>query len=353
MAFLKINNVSIEGIVSCVPKHIEKSMDYEYISIEERELFIKSTGIEERRVADEKTTALDLGAQASQYLIEKLNWDKSEIDCIVFVTQSPDYFLPATSILLQNKLGLSKSCMAFDLNLGCSGYIYGLSVISNLVSTGNFKKALLVVGDKSTLSTNYRDKSTYPLFGDGVTATALTYNEKAKTSYFNLQSDGSGEEAIKIPHGGCRNFFTEKSFITTKIEEGIERAPKNLQLDGIEVFNFSLREVAPNVNDLLKFSDDNLDNFDFFIFHQANKLMNESVRKKLKITQKEKVPYSIDKFGNTSSASIPLTLTHCIKNELKTKKLKLLLSGFGVGFSWGSAIIETNELKVVDLIEYN
>lgn len=352
MALLKINNTSIKGIVSCVPKHIEKSIDYKHITIEERELFIKSTGIEERRVANENTTAFDLGLQASEHLIQKLNWHKEDIGLVIFVTQSPDYFLPATSILLQHKLQLSKSCMAFDLNLGCSGYVYGLSVISNLVSTGAIKKAILVVGDKSTLSTNYKDKSTYPLFGDAVTATAIEYNENASASYFNLQSDGSGEDAIKIPHGGCRNFFTEKSFITEKIEEGIERAPKNLKLDGIEVFNFSLREVSPNINDLLKFSNKDLNVFDYFVFHQANKLMNESVRKKLKITEKEKVPYSIGKFGNTSSASIPLTLCFCLKDELTTKNVNLLLSGFGVGFSWGSAIIETKQLQVVDLIEY-
>jgi 3-oxoacyl-[acyl-carrier-protein] synthase-3 len=270
---------------------------------------------------------------------------------VIFVSQSPDYFLPATSILLQNRLGLPNTTMAFDVNLGCSGYIYGLQLLSNLISTGQIKKGLLLVGDKSTLSTHIEDKSTYPLFGDAGSTTALEYTEEKTPVYFNLQSDGSGEEAIKILDGGARNSVRPDTFDLKEIEPGVKRSRRHLQLNGIDVFNFALKEVAPNINGLLQYAKVEKTAIDYFIFHQANKLINESVRKKLKITEIEKVPYSIDLFGNTSSASIPLTIISKIRNEIGGQQKKLLLSGFGVGFSWGSCVLDFNKVVCCGLVE--
>ncbi len=349
--FNVVKNISVKGLSACVPKQVEKTLDYKWISEEERKIFIKNTGIEERHVADEKTTTSDLCEKAANELVQKLNWDKESVDVLIFVSQSPDYFLPATSAILQHKLGLKKTTIAFDINLGCSGYIYGLYVLSNLISSGTCKRGLLLAGDKSTLSTNYKDKSTFPLFGDAGTATALEFDKNVEPLFFNLFTDGSGYQSIIINDGGCRNHISEKSFIEEKIEEGIERNPKNLILDGIEVFNFALREVAPSIENILQESKIKSEAIDYFVFHQANKLMNESVRKKCKI-EPEKVPYSIHKFGNTSSASIPLTLLYALKNELEKKELILLLSGFGVGFSWGNCILKTKEVICTDILEF-
>jgi 3-oxoacyl-[acyl-carrier-protein] synthase-3 len=268
----------------------------------------------------------------------------------LFVSQSPDYFLPATSIILQNRLGLSKATMAFDIQLGCSGYVYGLSVISNLMNSGKFKKGLLLVGDKSSFSPSRQDKSTYPIFGDAGTATLLEYDPAAGKMDFNLQSDGSGAKAIIIEDGGMRNTYTEESDKMVEVGPGIIRNRKNLVLDGIEVFNFSLREAAPNVMDLLKYNSTAVTDYDFFVFHQANKLMNESIRKKLKI-EPEKVPYSLQQYGNTSSASIPLTIVTELADKVKDKKTEMLLSAFGVGLSWASASLTLNNLKCLPLIE--
>lgn len=351
MALFKIQNVSIRGISACVPKGKLFTRDYEYFNEAEKELFIKNVGIIERRFAPDEVTTSDFCFEAAEKLIADLNWNKSEIDCLIFVTQSPDYFLPATSIILQNRLRLGKQVMAFDINLGCSGYIYGLQLVANLLSGGQIKKAVLLVGDKSTVSTHIEDKSTYPLFGDAGSATAMEYDPSAQPLYFNLQSDGSGEEAIKVLDGGARNMVRPDTFDIQEIEPGVKRSRRHLQLKGIDIFNFALKEVAPNVNELIAYAGKDKEQLDYFVFHQANRLINESVRKKLKVMDTTKVPYSIDAFGNTSSASIPLTMITRLKEQLENKKSNILLSGFGVGFSWGSCIAELDHIVCCPLIE--
>jgi len=351
LALFKTPNVSLKGIAACVPKEKLFTKDYAYFNEAEKELFIKSVGIIERRVAPREVTTSDLCFVAAEKLIKELNWNKQEIDCLIFVSQSADYFLPATSIILQHRLGLGKHTMAFDVNLGCSGYIYGLQLLSNLISTAQIKKGLLLVGDKSSLSTYIEDKSTYPLFGDAGTATALEYDANSLPIFFNLQSDGSGEDAIKILDGGTRNEVRPDTFEIKEIEPGIKRSRRHLQLNGVDIFNFALREVAPNINEILQYAGIEKNNIDYYIFHQANKLINESVRKKLKVLEKEKVPYSINMFGNTSSASIPLTIVSEIKKVLQQQHKKLVLSGFGVGYSWGACIIDFDKVICCDLME--
>lgn len=347
MSKFKIHSVQISAISACVPLQVKKVSEYSYISEKERTLFTKSTGIITTRIADKNTTTVDMCMASANQILKK--YSKEEIDIVVFVSQSPDYFLPASSVLIQDRLGLNNKTLAFDINLGCSGYIYGLAVISNLLSLPGMNKALLLCGDKSSLSTNPKDKSTYPLFGDAGTATLLEKNENASPLYFNLQTDGSGKEAIMIK-GGATKFPIDKHTLDEKeIEKGIIRSERDLVLDGIEVFNFALREVKPNIVDLLDFAETNEKEIDYFVFHQANRLMNESVRKKLKIDPK-KVPYSIQDYGNTSSASIPLTMVTQLKKEL-AENHEIVLSGFGVGFSWGSLYTKSQHIDIFDLIE--
>jgi 3-oxoacyl-[acyl-carrier-protein] synthase-3 len=348
LSLLSFKNIKIESIVSCVPKRIEKTLSYEHVSLSERELFIKTTGIQERRVANDDVTCSDLCEKAAQDILR--NIDKDEIELLIFVSQSQDHFLPATAVILQEKLGLSKKCLAFDVNLGCSGYVYGLSIISGFLQNGQIKKALLMVGDKSTISTSYTDKSAYPLFGDAGTATLVSFEENYPTMHFNLQSDGSGKNSIIIEDGHSRNPYSASSDEMIDYGPGISRAKKHLKLDGFEIFNFALKEAAVNIKLLLESINKSEPDVDFFVFHQANKLINESIRKKLKVSP-EKVPYSIDLFGNTSSASIPLTICHALKEEVSSPKT-LLFAGFGVGYSWGSVFLETKGLQT-SLIEYD
>jgi len=350
MALFSIPHIKLSGISACVPKRSESNIDYDWISEQERALLIKTTGIENRRIAATNLTTSDFCYAAAEKLIDELKWRKEEIEIIIFVSQSPDYLLPATAIILQDRLNLPKTALAFDISLGCSGFIYGLSTIASLMTNAKIKKGLLLTGDVSSSSLNRKDKSTYPLFGDAGTATALEYDKNAAPMFFNLQSDGAGYKTIIITDGGTRQQLTPESYIDVEIEKGIVRSRKNLVLDGLEVFNFSLREVGPNIKELLDSNSTDIEDYDYFVFHQANKLMNETIRKKLKI-EPEKVPYSLNKYGNTSSASIPLTIVSELSEKIKNSTTHFLMSGFGVGLSWGSATLKTSNLVCPPVIE--
>ena len=351
MAKFTVNNTRISGIAACVPKNSVSNMDYAHTPLKERQLYVKTTGIAHRRVAEKGVTTSDLCYEAAEKLIADLKWDKSEIEILVFISQSGDFILPATATILQDRLGLSKTCMAYDVGLGCSGYVYGLSMVSSLVQTGAAKKALLLVGDISTATASELDKSTYPLFGDAATATAIEFDEKAKPISFSLQSDGSGYDAIIIPDGGLRNFISDESFMVKEYGDGINRTGIQVALDGIKVFTFSQKEVVPNIKGLVnEYLNEELEDIDYYVLHQANMLMNNSIRRKMKL-EKDKFPISIDRFGNTSSASIPLTIVTELREQLKEGNTEMLLCGFGVGLSWGSVRWHADNVVIPELIE--
>ncbi|MBS1584353.1 MAG: ketoacyl-ACP synthase III [Bacteroidetes bacterium] len=350
MAIFSINNVRIRGIAACVPVAVESNRDYDWITEEERELFIKTVGVLHRHISDSTSLASDMCAVSAQKIMEATQCDPSEIGLIIFVSQSKDYILPSSAIILQDRLGLPRTCLAFDVPLGCSGYVYGLSIAASLMNSTGIKKALLLAGDTSSLSLIRTDKSAYPLFGDAGSATLLEHTDEASPMHFSLQSDGHNHQAIIIPHGGSKNPIMPESDIAVELEKGVVRKLKNLALNGLDIFNFSVKEVPPNVSQLMAHCGYTVADIDYFIMHQANLLMNETIRKKLKFPP-EKVPYSLREYGNTSSASIPITMLACLQNELSTKKNKLLLSGFGVGLSWGSVILNTEHLVLPGIIE--
>jgi 3-oxoacyl-[acyl-carrier-protein] synthase-3 len=350
MAVFNLKGARISGVSACVPKNEVSTMDYEWISEKERQGLIKLTGVEKRRMAKKGIATSDLCMIAADKLLDELKWDRNEIQILIFVSQSHDYPIPATAIILQDRMKLSTTCLAFDINMGCSGYVYGMAAIVSMMTSCNLKKGLLLVGDISTAHISYQDKSAYPLFGDAGTATAIELDSGAKPMFFNMQSDGSGFDSIIIPDGGMRNQISIESFEPKTISEGIIRHNVQLALDGIKIFNFALKEVVPNIQALLSEYLINIEDIEYFIFHQANLLINESIRKKLRIP-KEKAPITIDKFGNTSSASIPLTMVSELRNILIKGNHKMLLSGFGVGLSWGSLLIETENLICCELIE--
>ncbi len=351
MALFKKSNTRIAGMSACVPKTEVSNYDYKWISEKERKQFIKITGVEKRRVVKKGTTTTgDLAYVASEKLIEELKWDKKDIDLLIFVSQSRDYILPHTSAILQDRLGLGHNCMAFDISLGCTAYVYGLSVIQSMLSTGGIKKGLLLMGDVSSIG-SYRDKSSYPLFGDAGTATAVEYTEEKNDTFYNLQTDGKGYDAIIMPDGGMRNKLQKDSFKLKKYGDGIYRRNIDVALNGIDVFNFSLREVAPNIKKLMEWAGQSLENIDHLVLHQANKFMNDAIRMKLKL-KRSKAPTTLNKYGNTSSATIPLTIVSELKKQAESGKVKLLLSGFGVGLSWGSVLIELDKMVCPPVIDY-
>lgn len=345
-----VSGIKLSGVAASVPKQKVSNHQYPFATVKEKDIFIKTTGIETRRIATEGLTSSDLCFDAAEKLMQKIQCDRTEIGVLLFITQTPDWIIPPSAIRLQHRLGLQKSCIALDINLGCSGYVYGLSVISSLLKTTGAKKGLLLVGDVSSSVVSAKDKSTSPIFSDAGSATLLEVCDDENKIHYSLHNDGEGYDAIIIPDGGMKNKFKPASVEFQKISEGIERNKTHLIMNGVDVFNFSLREIAPDVKQLLAYCRKQIDNIDYFIFHQANLLMNESIRKKLALAP-EKVPYSLNDFGNTSSASIPVTMVTQLSEQLINEKLSLLLSGFGVGLSWGSCILETDKITCLPLIE--
>lgn len=350
MSFFQFNNISIKGIGTCNPKNIEYI--YDILEKNESEIFTKNTGIVQRHIADKETCASDLCYKAAEDIIEKLNWKKEEIDILIFVTQTPDYILPASSNILQNRLGLSKNCYCLDISLGCSGYIYGMSLICSLLQNPAFNKGLLLVGDTITKLTSIQDKSVYPLFGDAGTATALEFDANVNNAIsFVTGTDGSGEDAIKITHGGARNRYDESCLFYQNFDANSLNKRKNidLYLDGVNVFNFAIKTVPKTINELLENLKLNIEDIDCFVFHQANLFMNETIKKRLKISS-EKLIYSIRDYGNTNGASIPLTICASYKDDLKTKNI--VLCGFGVGLSWGAIHYVNNSIIKTSISTY-
>lgn len=344
MAFLTYGNASIRGIISVVPPFVESISDYKEFSPDEAEKFSKSTGVMDRHIVkDSGLTSSDLCLKAAEILLEGLKWEKDSIDALIFVSQTRDYILPSTSCILQERLGLSEECYTMDIPYGCSGYIYGLQMAFSLLGKENLKRVLLLVGDVITPHHNYRDKSSYPLFGDAGTATAIEYKEDSRNSYFHFGTDGSGYEAIIIPDGGYRNRFTEKSLELKDYGEEGCRSDMDCALKGMDVFSFGISRAPQSVKKLLENYNLNPEEIDFFVMHQANKFLNEKIRKKLKIDE-NKVPYSLAEYGNTSCASIPVTLCANLSDQLSEGENSLLLNAFGVGLSWGSCFIKTDNL---------
>jgi 3-oxoacyl-[acyl-carrier-protein] synthase-3 len=351
MAFFSIPRIRIAGLAATVPSTKESNQDYKWISRKERELLIKTVGVVERRVISKGTTTSDLCFAAAEKLLDGLSWDRNEIQVLVFVSQTRDYLIPATSGILQDRLRLPRSSIVLDVSQGCSGFVYGLSIIGSIMNTTGLRRGLLLTGEITSLNAAYRDKSTHPLFGDAGTACAVEWQETDPGMQFHLEGDGSGFKAIIIPDGGIRNPFDKGSFTYKKYGPGIHRNNLHIAIDGIKVFNFSLREVVPNIRGLMSFSGRSLEETDYIVFHQANRLINETLRKMLKLDP-SKVPYSLHKYGNTSSASIPLTLVSELGPDLRQKPVKLLLSAFGIGLSWGSVLLDTTPMVCPEVIEY-
>ena len=349
MAKLVVNNVSIKGIAASAPKVTEYNSDI-YGKWGGVDAFVSTTGVKQKRKAPKEVCSSDLCFEAAEKLIADLKWDISEIDALVFVSQTPDYRLPATSCLLQERLGLSQNCYTLDVSLGCSGWVYGMSVITSLMQNGTIKKGLLLVGDTPLKLCSENDKSTYPLFGDAGTCTALEYEEGAAPMTFCMHTDGTGADAIITPEDGCRNMATRQSFEEITYGDGLVRNPIQVAMEGMSVFTFGISKAPKVVKELMETTDEDVADMDIVTFHQANLFMNEKIRKKLKLTE-EQVPYSMDEFGNTSCASIPLTLVTRRAEKIRNGAVKHVGCGFGVGLSWGAVRFDTDKIVVPELIE--
>ena len=351
MALLQFRNTGVTGLAAAVPKTVVHNYEYtQYFSAKQVKEVVDKVGIKERRFADAKTCSSDLCFAAAEKLIHEMEIDKREIDLLVFVSQTPDYRMPATSLLLQDRLGLSNHTIAFDINLGCSGFIYGLSVVYGFMRHPNIRKALLLDGETRSKVYSPKDRKTAFLFGDGGVAALIEQNEKFGDSFFSMNSDGSREHLIKINAGGYRNPSSSETLKEKVVDEfGNIRNEEQGYMNGGDVFNFVIREIPKDFKKIIEFSGIDKGKIDFFIFHQANDFMNGYLVKKLKIDP-TKAPSTIAKFGNTSSVSLPLTIVSELKDKLKDRK-QLFLSAFGVGMTWASAILTVENCIIPNIVE--
>ena len=348
MAYLEFKNVRIAGMSAGVPKQVASNLHPAdtvcFASGTNPEDFVKTTGVVERRVSSTLCTS-DLCFEAAERLIDDLKWDKKEIEALIFVSQTADYIEPCTACILQDRLGLTKECYAADCTLGCSGWVYGLSQVLSLLSHGTIKKALLLCGDAKKRV----DSPSDPLFGSAGTATAVEYSEGAEKIMFHFGTDGSGYDAIIIPDGGSRNGISPASFEPEEFE-GKMMNRLQARMKGMDVFAFGISTPPKSIKRLAEHYGFDYQSADYYIFHQANMKMNNMIAKKLKLNP-DKVPSSMSLFGNTSSASIPLTIVTQIRNKVMEKPTKFICCGFGIGLSWGTVAFETNNIVISELVE--
>lgn len=351
MAFLEFNGVGIVAMSAAVPKKVINNYEYtQYFPADQVREVVDKVGIFERRFADEKTCSSDLCYAAAEKLISDNNIDRSEIDLLVFISQTPDYRMPATSVILQDRLKLPNSTIAFDINLGCSAFMYGMSVVFSMMENSNLRKALILDGETRSKVYSPKDRRTAFLFGDGGVAALVERDEKFGKSYFSLNSDGSREGLIKINAGGYRNMSSAETVKEKVVDEyGNIRSEEQGYMHGGDVFNFVIREIPRDIKALMNHTGITTEHFDYIVFHQANNFINSYIAKKMKLDT-NKIPSTISKFGNTSSVSVPLTIVSELKDKLHGNK-KLLLSAFGVGMTWATAIVNLCDCRISDIVE--
>ncbi len=349
------NQIQIGGIVVCAPK-TEKCIDDEVDlfggNLKQIERLKSTIGLDRRRVVRPGTTSADLCESAARQLLNSVDFPVEAIDAVIFVTQTPDYLQPCNAAVLHGRLNLSKQCAALDVNLGCSGYVYGLWLAHMMISSGGCDKVLLLAGDTISRIVNPRDRAVAPMFGDGGSATLIQASEQKNNAWFNLGTDGRGFDKLIVPAGGARMPSSAETRIEKTDEDGNIRSAENLFMDGAEILNFSITEEPRAVLDLIESAGLDPDAIDYFVFHQANRYILKNISKRLKIDM-QKVPMkTVERFGNQSSASIPFALCGELQDVLSGPTAKrVLLSGFGVGLSWASVVLNIGNLSICEIVE--
>jgi len=324
---IKVQNVKITGIAACVPKEVIKNND-----LSDNTKLLDSIGVKQRHVVLENQSTMDLCVCAAERLIKELNIEKDRIDAIIFVSQTPEYQLPATACIIQNILGLKNNIIAYDVNLGCSGYTHGLFLASSLISSG-LKNVLLLVGDTISKIVDKEDSSSNLLFGDAGSASIISQKNGSEID-FVLGNDGAGFESIIVDSDQNRKTCNKSDYLTMK---------------GAEVFTFTLQRIPNLIKETLSYSDLNSKSINYFIFHQANLFMLKTLAENLDLNFNQFL-ISIDEYGNTSSASIPITICHNREKIFKAPG-KSLMAGFGVGLSWSSAVSELEDTVILPVME--
>ncbi len=330
MALLSVKAPCIRAVTSCVPNnHFDNLSEKSFFTQKEVHKIVRLAGVHRRSLAGETVCSSDLCEAAAHDVLTNLDWSPNTVDALIMVTQSPDYLLPSTACLLQHKLGLSTDCLAFDIGLGCSGYTYGLMVVASMMENNFIKRALMLHGETPSRFAHPEDRTVALLFGDAGSATAIEARQDgfAENWHFSLHTDGSGYDDLIIRGGGFRNRIPETP------------SDHFVHMNGANIFNFTIKRVPVLISDTLRFAGMNADQIDYFIFHQSNLFIMRHLINKIGVPL-EKAPFTIGEFGSAGGPSVPLTITNGQLNRPSDRSLLLLLVSYGVGLSWGSALVD-------------
>lgn len=353
---LKFTNKSITGILTILPakevKFEDEMENYNFSTAKSLKLKM-AMGYNTHRIIQDDVSTSDLCVFGLNYLVDKNLLKKEDIDALILVTQSPDYFMPPTSNVIQGRLGLKQDVFCLDINQGCAGYIIGLIQAFMLLEQESIKKVVLLNADIMSRKVSKRDRNSNPLIGDGASITIVEKGITENVIYGNLKMDGTGYDALIIPAGG---FKLPSNFETAEMKEddaGNFRSLDHLVMKGDEVFNFVQREVPPMIEDLLIQSKQKKEDVDFFMFHQPNKFMLNKLADKIGVPR-DKVPSNIvENFGNASGVSIPTAISYNLGDRLVRESLLICLAGFGVGLTWSSLIMRIGNLNFNEMIDFN
>ncbi len=340
----------VTGVAAAVPRNVVYTTDFDFFTPEEAGVFNNTVGIKQRHIAPEDVCASDLCFAAAEQLLADLKWERESVDVLIFESVTGDYKTPPTSCLLQDRLGLSEDCFAMDIPMGCCGCMYAITTGGNLLSSGNVKRALLLVGDTALRMGSMKDKSRVPLFGDCGSAMALEYDPTASDIVVDFHTYGKGYEALMTPHGGFRHPITKESFEYEDFGNGIVRAPLHTLINGMNVFSFAISKPPRSIETFMAdYGIDRERDVDYFLIHQANKMIVDRIVKKLKLPL-EKVPYNLEEFGNLGGASIPSLMVTRLREQLMTGEKSLLMSSFGLGLTWGTMWIKTKPMVISEMV---
>lgn len=347
MAYFDFENIRVTGISTAVPKTVRPSMDFAVKYGEDSiKKFIEMTGIESVRIAGKNQTASDMGFVAAENLIERKGIKREDIGLLLFGAHSGDYRRPATACVLHNRLGLSKHCAAFDVGLACSAFVYTIQIAASMMSNSDIEKALVIVGETASKLLNPEDRSISMLIGDA--GSAILLEKLTGRISGSLYSDGTRFKAIIAPAGGFRNLHADSTEFD--FPDGIKRNLYNIWMDGTSVFSFTISDIPKSIKAYMEKHNTTVDDYDCFVMHQANKYIHKQLARKLRIPI-DKMPISLDRYGNTSAASIPLTLCDAFGDESCSMKIRCLMSGFGVGLSWGVLEAQIDTSCIYPIVE--
>ncbi len=352
---LKFSGKKITGILTVLPPdeiRFEDEMENYNFTESQSAKLKKIMGYDRHRIVRENVCCSDLAVSGVNYLLDKGHLKKEDIDAIVLVTQTPDYIMPATSVIIQGRLGLKKDIYCVDINQGCAGFLMGLQQAFMLADQESINKVLLINADILSKKVSKKDRNSYPLSGDAASITIVEKDSKSSEIFGNIKFDGTNWDALLIPAGGMRTPHSDATAILEDDGKGNIRSKDHLVMKGDAVFNFVQTEVPPMVNSLLSYANVAISSIDYFMFHQPNKFMLQKLADKMKVVYERMPNNVVENFGNASGVTIPTAITYNLGEKLCTSEYLICLAGFGVGLTWSSMILKIGKLDFCEMIDY-